>query len=84
MTDEHLQKTSSMGQYREYAELLNTIEQAKHDLLVAMAGDVPKTVYRDGYDKISDGESRLRSDLENRMAKEHPDDFNLEVFYGND
>jgi hypothetical protein len=84
MADQNHQKTSSMEEFKEYARLLNEIQALNSELLDKMAGDVPKKVYSNGFEKLSDGESQLKSDLEDRMAEEHPDEWSVDVFYGDE
>ena len=78
------QKTTDIEQWEEIAEAINELEEAKSKLLTAMAqrGDVPKSVYRDHYDRLNDAESKLKSDLEDRMFEEHGDKVDTKVFYG--
>jgi len=75
-------KKSSMDEWKRYAELLDELDNIKFKLLDAIAGDVPKTVHSPGWDKIDEGETKLRSDLEDRMFQEHPDKASIDIFYG--
>lgn len=56
--------------------------EAELSALRTLMGSVPKTVHRNGSDKAGDGLTQLKSDLEDRMAKEHPDTWDTHVFYG--
>lgn len=56
--------------------------QAELMALLTLLNSVPKTVHRDGFSKADDGLTQLKSDLEDRMAEEHPDTWDTDVFYG--
>jgi len=77
-------KISTMAEFHEYAAYLDRIEELKMELLDAMSGDVPKSVSRPGWEKMDAGETKLRSDLEDRMFTEHPRNASTKVFYGGD
>jgi len=80
MTDSNLQ-TTDMQQWKKIAEAMNKLEEAQWEAFRALAGDVPKTVWQDQFSQISDAEGKLKSDLEDRMFKEHPDDSDVYTFY---
>lgn len=79
-------KTTDFEQWKEIADAINELQEAQSNLLSAMAhnGNVPKSVYMDQYDRMSDAEAQLKSDLEDRMFEEHTDKADTKVFYGND
>lgn len=77
---------TDMEQWREIADAMQTLQDAQTDLLdeLARGGDVPKGTYRDHYEQLSDAQSKLKSDLEDRLFEEHPDDATIGIFYGDD
>lgn len=80
------QQTTDMDDWEEIGE---QAQQAREELfnlfdLIAEDGNVPKTAWLDAFEKADDGLSALKSDLEDRMAEEHPDEFDTDVFYGGD
>lgn len=79
-------KETDMDQWHEIAAAMQQLQDAQTDLLDAMArnGDVPKGVYNDHYERLSDAQSKLKSDLEDRMFNEHPDEAEIDIFYGGD
>lgn len=83
MTDSNLQ-TTEMEQWREIAEAMNRLEEAKLEAFRALAGDIPKSVWEDQYQRMSDAETKLKSDLEDRMFKEQHDEADTHIFYGRD
>lgn len=76
------QKESSFDDFERYAQLLDQIEELHFQLMTMLSGDVPKSVYLDGWAKMNDGETKLRSDLEDRLFQEHPEKADIDVFYG--
>jgi len=81
MSETNYEKTSSMDEFEKYAEMLYLIRHLQLELGREMSGNVPKNVQRPGYEKMREGTDRLRSDLENRMAAEHPDEWSIDVYY---
>ena len=77
-------QTTDFENWEEIADAMRDVQEAHSELLSAMAhrGDVPKSVYVDLYDDLSDTQSQLKSDLEDRMFEEHPDKADTAVFYG--
>lgn len=77
------QKSGSVDEWKRYAELLDQIEELHFELMNEMSGNVPETVSEQGWEKMHEGQTKLKSDLEDRFAEEHPDEFDTHVFYGN-
>lgn len=79
-------QTTDFENWEEIADAMRDVQEAHSEMLSAMTrrGEVPKSVYSDVYDDLTDAQSHLKSDLENRMFKEHPDKANTAVFYAGD
>jgi hypothetical protein len=76
------QKTSELEDWARYAKILEDIERLQLKLMKEMSGNVPESVYQTGWEKMSQGENKLKSDLEIRYANEHPGDWSTHMFYG--
>ena len=78
-----MQKTD-MEDWEEIGEQAQKAREELFKLHELLGGGsvVPKTVWREAFTKADDGMSALKSDLEDRMAEEHPDEFDTDVFYG--
>ena len=72
----------NMDQWNEIADTVNELEQLQTELLEQMSGNVPKSVYIDSFEKIQSGTTTLKSDLEDRMFQEHPNEADVTIFYG--
>lgn len=46
------------------------------------AAGVPQSEWTDAFNRMDGGDTTLRSRLESRYSREHPDTFELGVFYG--
>jgi phage-related minor tail protein len=79
-------RKTDMEQWAEIAQAVKELQEARSNLLEELThdGNVPKTVYNTQFDRVGDGASKLKSDLEDRMFKEHPDEATTDVFYGGD
>lgn len=75
-----MQKTD----YEEWEEIGERLKQVDRDItaLVHVLNSVPKSEWTDQHDRASDAIAQLRDDLEERMAKEHPEKWDTDVFYG--
>jgi len=76
-------QSTEFEQWEEIAEAMDELQDAQKRLLdeIAQNGNVPKTVYSSVYSDLSEAQSQLKSDLEDRMFKEHPDRAEINVFY---
>lgn len=77
-------QTTDMEQWEEIGKQAQKAREELFALHELLSGSVPKTAWRDGFETADDGLTALKSDLENRMGEEHPDDFDTDVFYGGD
>ncbi|SEQ03097.1 hypothetical protein [Natrinema salaciae] len=78
-----MQRTD-MVEWEKIAEAIHQLQDARSNLLRTLTGEgnVPKSVYRTQYERVEDSTSKLKSDLEDRMFEEHPDEASIDVFYG--
>lgn len=74
-------QTTDMKQWELIADQVRRT-RAELMALHTLLSTVPKTVQRGGFDKTDAGLTKLKSDLEDRMAEEHPDTWDTDVFYG--
>lgn len=76
-------QSTEFEQWEEIAEAMDELQEAQKRLLdeIAQNGNVPKTVYRSVYSDLSEAQSQLKSNLDDRMFKEHPDRAEIDVFY---
>lgn len=72
--------------YEEWQEIGRVVKQVDRDVtdLVTLLNSVPKTVWNDQHDKALEGMTELKHVLEERMAEEHPEKWDPDVFYGAD
>ncbi|EMA45495.1 hypothetical protein C449_07740 [Halococcus saccharolyticus DSM 5350] len=79
-------QTTDMDDWEEIGEQAQKAREELFKLHELLGGGdaVPKTVWRDAFEKADGGLSALKSDLEDRMVEEHPDEFDTDVFYGGD
>lgn len=68
----------------DWEEIGEAVRQVNRDVteLVGLLSSVPKSEWRDEHQRASDAMSQLKHVLEERMAKEHPDDWDTDIFYG--
>lgn len=74
-------QTTDMKRWELIADQTRRV-QAELSALHTLLSTVPKTVHRSGFGKTDDGLTKLKSDLEDRMAAEHPDTWDTHTFYG--
>jgi hypothetical protein len=73
-------------EYEEWEEIGTAVSQVDHDVTVLLGklNSVPKSVWQDEHEKAYEAMSSLKDVLEERMAEEHPDEWETDVFYGED
>ena len=76
-------QSTEFEQWEEIAEAMDELQDAQKRLLDEMTqnGNVPRRVYQSVYYDLSEAQSQLKSDLDDRMFKEHPDRAERDVFY---
>ena len=62
--------------------LLNATEPAEKPYEWRRENGVPKTVYNAQFTRAERGLSELKSDLESRVSAEHPEKWEIGLFYG--
>jgi hypothetical protein len=75
-------KETDYEDWIEIAEQTARVEEELRELARMMSGSVPKSVHHQQWDRADDAMTKLKSDLENRFAEEHPDDWSTHDFYG--
>lgn len=72
---------TEMEKWEEIGEI---VKQVNRDVtsLVTLLNSVPKSEWSNEHGKVSDGMTQLKHVLEERMAKEHPDEWDTDIFYG--
>ena len=71
-------------EYERWREIGDKVKELDRELvkLVNELNDIPNTVWWDQHDRACDAMTQMKSDLEERMAKEHPEEWEISVFYG--
>jgi hypothetical protein len=73
--------TTDLETWNEIAEQMKAV-QDEYNELFRLLPNVPKSVWMDEYADGDDSITQLKSDLEDRMSEEHPDEWDTDVFYG--
>lgn len=78
-------ETTDMDQWKRIAATIDEFQAARSDLFIELAheSNIPKTEYMAAYQKLETATDTLKSDLENRLFEEHPDEASTDLFYGN-
>ena len=71
-------------EFEEWEEIAERVNQIDNDVtaLVELLNSIPKSEWVDEQQKASRAMSELKDVLEERLAKEHPDDWDTDMFYG--
>ena len=75
-------KTTEYDHWQEIGNQAKRLGAEKNHLHSLLTGDVPKTVWKDQFGRLDDSYSKLKSDLEDRIADEHPSEWEISDFYG--
>ncbi len=67
--------------WKKIAEKVKNVRRELHELSQEL-DSVPKSVYSEKYHQISKHLRQIKSDLEDRMFKEHPKQADENIFYG--
>lgn len=75
-----MQKT----EFEDWQRIAEVVNQLDLDViaLVRELNSVPKSEWGDAHRKANEGMSELKHLLEERVAKEHPDKWDTDMFYG--
>lgn len=74
-------QTTEFDEWEEIAERVNQIDNDV-TALVNLLNSIPKSEWEEEQRKASEGISELKNVLEERLAKEHPDKWETDMFYG--
>jgi hypothetical protein len=71
-------------EFDEWEEIAERVKQIDNDVtaLVTLLNSIPKSEWEDEQQKASEGMSELKGVLEERLAKEHPEKWEPQMFYG--
>jgi hypothetical protein len=76
MSDTNIKTWSEIG------EQIRRVQAELYYLQTLLSGEVPKSTYYDDFSDADAAVTQLKSSLEDRMAHEHPDAWETDVFYG--
>lgn len=67
--------------WKEIAEKVKDVRRELYELSNELE-TIPQSVYMDEYHQVSKHLRKMKSDLEDRMFEEHPEEADEDVFYG--
>jgi hypothetical protein len=73
---------TDMETWEEIGEQARRVQSELYYLQTLLADEVPKSTYYNSFSDADSAITSLKSALEDRMAEEHPDDWETDVFYG--
>ena len=77
-----MKKSKSENDWVKLALTIKLVRRQIFQMLLPELIGVPKTIYNRQLDRFINSLDQMKSDLEDRFAKEYPDDFNPDIFYG--
>lgn len=73
---------TDMETWEEIGAQARRVQAELYYLQTLLAAELPKSAYYDSFSDADAAITSLKSGLEDRMAEEHPGQWNTDVFYG--